>query len=101
MAPFGHITTRYQITLAVEDQPGVLATIATVFSDNGVSVEAVAQSVGAAEVAMSGAETPQGTATLVIGTHEASEADLAATVAALTSSDVVSAVVSVLRVEGL
>lgn len=95
------VTTRYQITLAVEDQPGVLATIAGIFSDNGVSVEAVAQSVGAAEVALSGADTPQGTATLVIGTHEASEADLAATVAALTSSDVVSAVVSVLRVEGL
>jgi homoserine dehydrogenase len=95
------VTTRYQITLAVEDQPGVLATIATFFSDNGVSVEAVAQSVGTADIAISGADAPQGTATLVIGTHEASEADLAATVAALKSSDVVSAVVSVLRVEGL
>jgi homoserine dehydrogenase len=95
------VTTRYQITLAVEDQPGVLARIASIFSDSGVSVEAVAQSVGAADLASSGADTPQGTATLVIGTHEASEADLAATVAALKSSDVVSAVVSVLRVEGL
>jgi homoserine dehydrogenase len=95
------VTTRYQITLAVEDQPGVLATIATFFSDNGVSVEAVAQSVSTADIAISGADAPQGTATLVIGTHEASEADLAATVAALKSSDVVSAVVSVLRVEGL
>ncbi|MCU1534100.1 MAG: hypothetical protein JWR53_581, partial [Glaciihabitans sp.] len=41
------------------------------------------------------------TATLVIGTHEATEAALAATVAALDRSDVVTAVVSVLRVEGL
>ena len=42
-----------------------------------------------------------GAATLVIGTHEASEADLAATVAALSTSSVVHSVTSVLRVEGL
>jgi homoserine dehydrogenase len=48
----------------------------------------------------SGATTTPPTATLVIGTHEASEADLAATVLALESSDVVSKVTSVLRVEG-
>jgi homoserine dehydrogenase len=95
------VTTRYQIALAVVDQPGVLAAIASLFSDHGVSVEALAQSIGPAAVPFVGADTPRGTATLVIGTHEASEADLAATVAALKSSDVVSAVVSVLRVEGL
>ena len=43
----------------------------------------------------------QPAATLVIGTHEASEADLAATVATLTGNDVVHSVTSVLRVEGL
>jgi homoserine dehydrogenase len=37
----------------------------------------------------------------VIGTHEATEAALAATVAALGATDVVIAVSSVLRVEGL
>jgi homoserine dehydrogenase len=107
------VTTRYQITLAVVDQPGVLAEIASIFSEHEVSVEAVAQSVGEPASRVSGAgigtatsaeigsESPQGTATLVIGTHEASEADLAATVAALKSSDVVRAIVSVLRVEGL
>ena len=40
------------------------------------------------------------TATLVIGTHEAEEAALAATVEALAASDVVIAISSVLRVEG-
>jgi len=40
------------------------------------------------------------TATLVIGTHEAEEAALAATVEALAASDVVTAISSVLRVEG-
>jgi homoserine dehydrogenase len=93
--PIDAVTTRYQITLAVLDRPGVLATIATEFSTHGVSVEAVEQH--AAEV-RPGARS---TATLVIGTHEATESSLAATVAALAASDVVASVESVLRVEGL
>jgi homoserine dehydrogenase len=93
--PIDAVTTRYQITLAVLDRPGVLATIATEFSTHGVSVEAVEQR--AAEV-RPGARS---TATLVIGTHEATESSLAATVAALKASDVVASVESVLRVEGL
>ncbi|MET1044441.1 MAG: homoserine dehydrogenase [Microbacteriaceae bacterium] len=93
--PIGHVRSRHQITLAVADLPGVLASIATVFSDHGVSVETVEQSVSTS------AEDPQPTATLVIGTHEAMESDLAATVAELESSPAVSRVMSVLRVEGL
>ncbi|PJJ72740.1 homoserine dehydrogenase [Diaminobutyricimonas aerilata] len=93
--PITAVTTRYQITLRVLDQPGVLAAIAGVFSDNGVSVEAVEQHVG------DGQESGPATATLVIGTHEASEAALAATVDALESRNVVDSVESVLRVEGL
>lgn len=93
--PMASVQTRYQITLAVVDEPGVLATIATLFSDHGVSVEAVAQSV------VNGHDGPQATATLVIVTHEASEASLASTVASLAASPVVSTVASVLRVEGL
>ena len=91
--PISSVTTRYQITLSVVDEPGVLAAIATLFSDHGVSVEAVSQSV------RDGADAP--TATLVIVTHEAVESALASTVAALAASSVVSSVVSVLRVEGL
>ena len=91
------MTTRYQITLEVIDQPGVLARIATQFSEHGVSVEAVQQSVhpdgGAAQAAA--------TATLVIGTHEATESALAATVASLDANESVAEVTSVLRVEGL
>ena len=99
--PISSVTTRYQITLSVVDQPGVLAEIASMFSDHDVSVEAVAQSTGAADIVVPGTDDPRPTATLVIGTHEASEASLAATVAALESNVVVSSVVSVLRVEGL
>lgn len=93
--PITSVTTRYQITLTAVDQPGVLAQIATEFSEHGVSVEAVQQTIGAA-----GPDGTPAPATLVIGTHEASEAALAATVASLQASAVVAEVTSVLRVEG-
>jgi homoserine dehydrogenase len=92
--PIARVMTRYQITLTVVDEPGVLATIAGVFSDHHVSVEAVSQTVGAV---VEGAPS----ATLVTVTHEATDESLAATVAALAENTVVREVVSVLRVEGL
>jgi homoserine dehydrogenase len=92
--PISRVITRYQITLSVVDAPGVLAAVAALFSEHGVSVETLTQSV------YGGGITSTPTATLVIGTHEASEADLAATVLELESSDVVVSVTSVLRVEG-
>jgi homoserine dehydrogenase len=94
--PISSVTTRYQITLSVVDRPGVLAAIASLFSLHGVSVETLTQS-----ASVLGASDPEATATLVIGTHEATEAALAATVDTLSSSEVVRTVVSVLRVEGL
>lgn len=98
--PMSSITTRYQITLTAADQPGVLAVIANLFSDHGVSVETLEQSAGGDGDQMEpGADTP--TATLVIGTHEAPEFSLAATVTALAATSVIESVVSVLRVEGL
>lgn len=96
--PMASVTTRYQITLSVVDEPGVLAAIATLFADHAVSVETVAQSTG---IARSGSTQPNLTATLVIVTHQASESALASTVTALAASPVVSQVVSTLRVEGL
>jgi len=90
----GIVPTRYQISLSVTDQPGVLAAIATVFSEAGVSVETLSQS------------TPYGenhesqTATLVIQTHQASEADLSHTVEKLAGNPVVHQVTGVVRVEG-
>ncbi len=91
--PMSSVITRYQVTLSVVDAPGVLATVAGVFADHGVSVETVAQAV------RGGGDQP--TATLVIVTHEASESSLASTVAALAANSAVSSVVSTLRVEGL
>jgi homoserine dehydrogenase len=90
----GKTTTRYAVTLAVIDEPGVLATIAGVFAEHGVSVETVEQSVATASPG------EEATAILVIGTHGAREAALAATVAHLAANRVVARVASVLRVEG-
>ena len=88
------IRTRYHITLEVTDAPGVLADVASLFAAHGVSVETVEQKA-------IGTDAQSSSATLVIGTHEAAEADLAATVDALAASAVVERVVGVLRVEGL
>ena len=91
VVPIGHVTTRYQITLEVSDAPGVLATVAGILSDGGVSVATVVQTV-------EGEDEP--TARLIIGTHRATEQALSDTVDVLADSDVVARVVSVLRVEG-
>jgi homoserine dehydrogenase len=91
VVPIGHVTTRYQITLEVADATGVLATVAGILSDGGVSVATIVQTV-------EGEEEP--TARLIIGTHRAAEHALSAAVAALADSSVVERVVSVLRVEG-
>lgn len=92
--PIGHVTTRYQITLEVDDQTGVLATVAGILSDGSVSVATVEQTIGDA------AEGRPAVARLVIGTHKAREQDLSDTVDRLAASGVVERVVAVLRVEG-
>jgi homoserine dehydrogenase len=90
--PISRIHTRFCFQLEVSDQPGVLATIATVFSKHGVSIEAVEQSVLTGDGVV---------AHLEIGTHLASEADLASVVLDLKASDAVQKVASVIRMEGL
>jgi homoserine dehydrogenase len=97
----GKVTTRYAVILEVTDEPGVLATIAGVFSKNQVSLALVEQSMTPAEPGTASNEAVSGTATLVIGTHEATEAALAATVIDLAANSVVTKVASVLRVEGV
>jgi homoserine dehydrogenase len=88
----GRVQTRYVIQLEVKDQPGVLATIANLFSSHNVSIETVEQAVLG--------DSSQ-TASLEIGTHLASDAALAEVVEALKSNDAVQSVSSVIRVEGL
>ena len=93
--PMGEVLTRYHISLDVADRPGVLAQVATVFAAHGVSIETVRQQQHPAR----DGETA-GRAALVVVTHTAPDAALAATVEALADLDIVEAVASVMRVEG-
>ena len=68
--------------------PGVLAPVAEAFARHGVSIQAVRQTSRGDE------------ALLIIVTHEARDADLAATILELKALPVVRAVASVMRVEG-
>jgi len=81
--------TRYHVSLDVADKPGVLATVAQEFAAHGVSIATVRQ------------DGHGDAATLVIVTHRAPDAALAATVTRLREMSAVRGVTSVLRVEGL
>jgi homoserine dehydrogenase len=87
--PMGEVATRYHVALDVNDQPGVLAQVASAFADQGVSIQTVRQ------------EGRGDAATLVLVTHSASDAALSATVHELASMPFVRRAAGVLRVEGM
>ncbi|HEX6869847.1 MAG TPA: homoserine dehydrogenase [Micromonosporaceae bacterium] len=86
--PMGEVVTRYHVSLDVADRAGVLAAVASVFARHEVSISTVRQEGRGAD------------ATLVVVTHSATDAALAATVADLRALDIVREVASVMRVEG-
>jgi homoserine dehydrogenase len=86
--PMADTVTRYHISLDVADRSGVLARVADVFADHGVSIQAVRQE-GHGEEAQ-----------LVIVTHRAPDGALSATVENLRDQEIVREVASVMRVEG-
>ncbi|UUU24920.1 homoserine dehydrogenase [Streptomyces sp. DSM 40750] len=88
VSPMGEVVTRYHISLDVADKPGVLAQVATVFAEHGVSIDTVRQ------------QGKDGEASLVVVTHRASDASLSGTVEALRNLDTVRGVASIMRVEG-
>jgi homoserine dehydrogenase len=93
--PITSAVTSYYIGLDVADQPGVLAKIARLFAEHGVSIEIMRQTIHR------DADSNIESAELRIVTHRASEAALAATVEAVKGLDVINSVTSVLRVEGV
>jgi homoserine dehydrogenase len=86
--PMGEVVTRYHVSMDVADRAGVLAAVAGVFAHHDVSIQTVRQ------------EGRNDEATLVVVTHTAPDASLAATVADLRRLDTVREVTSVMRVEG-
>ncbi|WP_207232711.1 homoserine dehydrogenase [Micromonospora kangleipakensis] len=93
--PMGEALTRYHISLDVADRPGVLEAVAGVFARHEVSIATVRQGPAGGGPAGRGED-----AELVIVTHVAPDAALAATVRALRGLEIVRSVTSVLRVEG-
>jgi homoserine dehydrogenase len=89
IAPLGDVKSQFLIRLWVADKSGVLASIATVFAKQGVSIQGVRQSGMGLD------------AELIVVTHAATEDDLDATVEALKAMDIVKNVESVIRVEGV
>jgi homoserine dehydrogenase len=88
IAPIGDTPTRYHVNMQVADRPGVLAGVASEFSKREVSISTVQQA-GHGDGAR-----------LVVVTHRAAESALAQTVAALDGLEFVTAVTSVIRLEG-
>lgn len=80
--------TRYYVNLDVADRPGVLASIASAFADEGVSIQVVRQ------------DGHGDDAGLILRTHRATDAALRRTVERLRNLDTVKRVVGVMRVEG-
>src|SRR6478672_1351451 len=86
--PMGETQTRYHVQIDVDDKAGVLAAVALAFAEHDVSIQTVRQ------------EGRGDDAQLVVVSHRASDADLAATVETLRLMPHVREVSSVMRVEG-
>jgi homoserine dehydrogenase len=86
--PMGETQTRYHVQIDVDDKAGVLAAVALAFAEHNVSIQTVRQ------------EGRGDDAQLVVVSHRASDADLAATVETLRGMANVRDVSSVMRVEG-
>ena len=84
----GSTQTRYHVQIDVDDKAGVLAAIALAFAEHDVSIQTVRQ------------EGRGDDAQLVVVSHTASDADLAATVETIRQMASVRDVSSVMRVEG-
>jgi homoserine dehydrogenase len=89
IVPMGESRTRYHVSIDVDDRPGVLSAVASEFASHDVSIKTVRQ------------EGHGSDAVLVVVTHEARDADLAATIAGIRNLDMVRGVSSVMRVEGI
>jgi homoserine dehydrogenase len=85
--PMGETLTRYHVAMDVDDRAGVLAAVANAFAEHGVSIQTVRQ------------EGRDDDAQLVVVSHQATDAQLVATVELLRTMEFVREVSSVMRVE--
>ena len=90
IAPMDTLRTRYYIRLTLNDQPGVLARIATILGEHGISIASVIQKE---------ADESAQTAEVVIMTHTACEAGIQKAIAELRANEAIPEVGSCIRVE--
>jgi homoserine dehydrogenase len=84
------IQSAYYLRMSVDDKPGVLATIATVFGENNISIDTFLQRpTEDCEVA-----------TLLCATHTAWEKDIAKAIASIEKLDIIKTNVTMIRIEG-
>ncbi|MGI8793560.1 MAG: homoserine dehydrogenase [Acidimicrobiales bacterium] len=88
LRPIDDLVSQYYLNIEVADRPGVLAAVAGVLGDHGVSIRSMEQ------------EGLGGEARLIFITHRARERDMQATIAALRELDSVDRIGSLLRVIG-
>lgn len=86
VVPMGEVKTQFYLRLDVKDQPGVLAAIAKIFGDCGVSISAVTQK-----------EATGVSVELVIFTHEVAESAFQKAIAAIRDLPAVVGVRSIIR----
>ena len=86
--PIDELRSQYYLNLTVDDRPGVLAAVATVFGEHNVSISEMKQEGMGSE------------ARLIFITHSARERDIQATIHALRQVDAVERIGSLLRVVG-
>jgi homoserine dehydrogenase len=90
--PMDEIETQYYIRLSAADQPGVLARIATVFGDHGISISSAIQPES---------DDKTQTAEIVIMTHPARERDMQRALRGLEGLEVVKEISNFIRVEDI
>jgi homoserine dehydrogenase len=86
--PVAELRSAYYLTIDVEDRPGVLGIVCTVFGDHNVSIRSMEQ------------EDLVDLARLIFLTHASREGDMNKTIAALSTIDAVKRVGSAMRVFG-
>lgn len=90
LVPLDEVKTGCYCRFTVNDRPGVLAQIATLFSDEGISIETVIQH--------GRSETEDGTVPLIMITHEAPESAMQKSISRINSLPIVTEPTQVIRI---
>jgi len=92
IVPMAEVETPWYLRMEVEDKPGVLSAVASIFSERGISIEALIQ-----KAPLEGQTRVQ----LIVLTNKAAQGDVDAAATAIEALDSISGKVTRIRVEAL